>query len=268
MSNQVLKITRPILFCLLCAITLATISGLTKSLSSQWKDHLMLIITVAITYCFTMLFAKWEKLPLKSVGVVPNRSTTKKLVIGFGIGILMALLHAIFVAGLGHYTMSFGSGSVFALFFYLLLYILVALREELAFRGYPLFSLNYSFGFWMAQLIIFLIFSLEHVAGGMTWGSAFLGAGTGALLFGFAAIKTNGIAVPIGLHTAWNFGEWCFGFKKEPGLFVGVAEKGFDNIVERNSWIGYLIVMVIFITVFYFYKGKHNNDTGNKPAGD
>ena len=228
----------------------------------------MLIITVAITYGFTMLFARWEKLPLQRVGVVPIRSTIKKLLIGFGIGVLMTSLHAVFVVGLGHYTLSFGSGSVFALFFYLFLYIVVSLREELAFRGYPLFSLNYSFGFWTAQLIIFLIFSLEHVAGGMTWGSAFFGAGTGALLFGFAAIKTNGIAVPIGLHTAWNFGEWCFGFKKETGLLVGITEKGFDYIVERNSWIGYLIVMAIFITAFYFYKGKHNNETGNKPAGE
>ena len=101
------------------------------------------------------------------------------------------------------------------------------------------------------------MFSLEHVAGGMTWIQAFLGAGTGALLFGFAALKTNGIALPVGLHTAWNFGQWCLGFKKETGLLHGIAEQGFKNVIERNAWICYFLIMAIAIVVLYFYKPKN-----------
>jgi len=145
----------------------------------------------------------------------------------------------------------------YTIIFYLLLYILVAIREELAFRGYPLFSLNHRFGLWTTQIIILIIFSLEHVAGGMTWFQAFLGTGTGALLFGFAALKTNGIALSIGLHAAWNFGQWCLGFKKETGLFHGIVEKGFENVVERNGWISYLVIMIIAVVIFYFYKPEN-----------
>jgi CAAX protease family protein len=252
-----LKIIRPILFCLLCAIALATISGLTKNVPSDWNQHLLLIITIVITYGLTIWFTRWEKLPLKKAGVVANKTTPKKLAIGFGIGILMTALQPVIVSSLGHYKMSFTSSiSAYQIFFYCTLYILVAIREELAFRGYPLFSLNYSFGVWTAQLIIFVIFSLEHVAGGMTWAEAFLGAGTGALLFGFAALKTKGIAVPTGLHAAWNFGQWCFGFKKEPGILYGIADKGFESVVERNSWISYLLIMAVAIVSFYFYQSK------------
>jgi membrane protease YdiL (CAAX protease family) len=146
--------------------------------------------------------------------------------------------------------------SAFPILFYFTLYILVAIREELAFRGYPLFSLNYSYGLWASQLIIFVIFSLEHIAGGMTWMQAFSGAGTGAFLFGFAALRTNGIALPIGLHTAWNFGQWCFGFKKESGIFGSIVDKGFEGVVERNAWISYLIIMTLAVVIFYFYKPK------------
>lgn len=253
-----MKIIRPILFCLLCAIALATISGLVKNFPSEWNQHILLFITIIITYGLTLLFTRWEKLPLKKAGVVANKTTAKKVAIGFGIGLLMTALQPVIVLLSGHYKMSFGTSiSTYSIFFYFTLYFLVAIREELAFRGYPLFSLNYSFGLWTSQLIIFVIFSIEHVAGGMTWIQAFLGAGTGALLFGFAALKTNGIALPIGLHAAWNFGQWCFGFKKETGLLHGVAERGFENVVERNAWISYLLIMAIAILIFYFYKPKN-----------
>ena len=258
MANRKLTIIRPILFCLLCAIALAIFSGLIKNFPSDWNQHLLLIITIIITYSLTILFTRYEKLPLEKVGVVANKTTPKKVAIGFGIGLLMTMAQPIFVLSLGHYKMSFApSNFTFPIIFYSTLYILVALREELAFRGYPLFSLNYSFGMLASQLIILIIFSLEHIAGGMTWIQAFLGAGTGALLFGFAALKTQGIALPIGLHAAWNFGQWCFGFKKESGIFKGIADNGFESVVERNSWISYLLIMSIGIAIFYFYRPKN-----------
>lgn len=257
MTHHKLTLIRVVCFCLLCAIALAAFSGLTKGFLTEWKQHLLLIITIAITYGLTLLFVKWERLQLKDVGVVANNMTFKKVAIGFGIGLLMTLLQPAFVLLLGHYKMALNSSiSPYKIIFYLTLYILVAIREELAFRGYPLFSLNHRFGLWTAQLIILVIFSLEHVAGGMTWIQAFIGVGAGALLFGFAALKTNGIALPIGLHAAWNFGQWCLGFKKETGLFLGIPEKGFENVVVRNAWIIYLLIMVIAIVIFYLYKPK------------
>jgi len=258
MTYRKLTLIRVVLFCLLCAIALATFSGLTKNFLTEWKQHLLLIITIAITYGLTILFVKWERLQLKDVGVVASNMTFKKVVIGFGMGLLMTLLQLAFVLLSGHYKITLSpSISFYTIIFYLTLYILVAIREELAFRGYPLFGLNHRFGLWTAQIIILIIFSLEHVAGGMTWFQAFLGAGTGALLFGFSALKTNGIALPIGLHAAWNFGQWCLGFKKETGLFHGIMEKGFENVVERNGWISYLVIMTVAIVIFYFYKPKN-----------
>ncbi|MEJ7679563.1 MAG: type II CAAX endopeptidase family protein [Segetibacter sp.] len=207
-----MTITRVVLFCLLCAITLAIISGLIKDLNTEWNQHLLLIVTIAITYSLTILFVKWERLQLKDVGILSNNMTLKKVIIGFGIGLLMIMLQPAFVLLFGHYKIALTpSFPLYSILFHFTLYILAAIREELAFRGYPLFSLNYRFGLWAAQIIILIIFSLEHLAGGMTWFQAFLGAGTEALLFGLAALKTNGIALPIGLHAAWNFGQWCLG---------------------------------------------------------
>lgn len=264
MKNGAMTFIRAVLFCLLCAIALAAFSPVTKTFSTDWKEHILLILAIIVTYGLVILFTRWEKLPLQDIGVVAGKTTFKKVITGFGIGILMTSLQPAFVLLSGHYKVTPASHISFnTIFFYLMLYILVALREELAFRSYPLFSLHYRFGLWPSQLIILVIFMLEHVAGGMTWIQAFTGAGLGALLFGFAAIKTKGIALPFGLHTAWNFGQWFFGFKKETGILQGVAEKGFENIAERNAWISYLIVMIVAIVVFYFYNPKEKTQAYN-----
>jgi len=136
----------------------------------------------------------------------------------------------------------------------LLLYLSVAFREELAFRGYPLRSLNYAIGPWGAQLVIALIFVTEHVVGGMTWPQAILGSGLGALLFGLAALKTKGLALPIGLHSAWNFVQWLLGFKNGTGWYKVVVEKGNEAKVELVGGISYLLVMGMAILAFYYWK--------------
>jgi hypothetical protein len=120
--------------------------------------------------------------------------------------------------------------------------------------GYPLRSLNYVIGPWSAQLIIALIFVTEHVVGGMTWPEAILGPGLGALLFGLAALKTKGLALPIGLHSAWNFVQWLLGFKNGTGWYKVVVEKGNEAKVELVGGISYLLVMGMAIIAFYYWK--------------
>ena len=74
-------------------------------------------------------------------------------------------------------------------------------------RGYHLRRLYYAIGPWGAQSIIAIIFVSEHVIGSMSWTQAILGSGIGAALFGLATLKTNGIELSIGLHSARNFGQ-------------------------------------------------------------
>lgn len=88
MINHKYTVIRVLLFCLFYAIALVTFSGLVKDFNTEWNQHILLIITIAITYGLTLLFVKWEKLKLKEVGVVAINMTFKKVVIGFGIGYL------------------------------------------------------------------------------------------------------------------------------------------------------------------------------------
>ena len=142
----------------------------------------------------------------------------------------------------------------------LLLYFFIACREELVFRSYSLRSLNISLGPILALTIIGIIFIVEHVAGGMTWKMAILGSGAGAILFGVSALKTKGLALSLGLHSAWNFGQWTFGFKNKPGIWEAVVEKGYESEIENVGLTAFVFVMGIAITgiCFYYRKSKLN----------
>lgn len=218
------------------------------------------ILTVAIAtigaLLLTWFFIKWDGISFDDIGLAPGRRSIGRLIGGFTFGLVLAVLQAMLVLVPGHVTLSPSQSiNVNAVLLHLLLYAIIACREEVSFRGYPLRRLNYVMGPWAAQLIIAVVFALEHVAGGTPWLQAFLGAGVGALFFGLAALKTKGIALPIGLHAAWNFGQWLMGSKQEAGIWKAITEKGFESSVEYTILITYLIVMGIGMwCIYYFYR--------------
>jgi len=140
--------------------------------------------------------------------------------------------------GFGHLRFVFLPGTTaLQIIIPFLLYFFVACREELVFRSYFLRRLDYSFPSPFALLVMVVVFIAEHVLAGMEWKMAVIGSGLGGLLFGVAALKTRGLALPIGLHSAWNFGQWMVGFKNKGGVWRAVVEKGYERETEISVWL-------------------------------
>ncbi|MFI5163196.1 MAG: CPBP family intramembrane glutamic endopeptidase [Sphingobacteriales bacterium] len=253
--NKWKTLGRALLFCLLCAIAVAVASRLTHNLQGQWSILLTGLIACCLTAAFTLIFVKWEGVSLADVGVVPGKKTAWHILAGFFMGLVLAIIQPLLVLLMGHAKLTYTAAANPAIIaLALLVYFVLASREELAFRGYPLQSLNRALGPWPAQIIVAVIFALEHVVGGVPWLQAFLGAGVGSILFGIAALKTKGLALPIGLHAAWNFGQWALGFKDNSGLWKVIVEPGYQHHFEQMQTIAYLIVMVPAIALFYFWQ--------------
>jgi len=253
---------RVVLFCLCCAIILAAASGFTKLLAKPWDAFTALSAAILLVICFTYLFSRWERVALTDIGMVPGKYSLTRILAGFIIGFTMAGVQPLLLLLFSNHI-RFVLSTQFpldALFTSLFLYSLVAMREEIAFRAYPLRVLNNAFGPWVALFVIFIIFSLEHVAGGMSWFHAFIGPGVGSILFGVAALSTKGLAMPIGLHIAWNFGQWAFGFKDNTGIWHAVIDKGHEAQVENTGYIAYLVIMTIAIAGFYLYNSLKKNN--------
>ena len=247
---------RVLLFFLICALLLTLAGPLCSRLPGQLSQVVLGSITTVATVIVTGLFLRWDKLRFRDVGTAPDRQSPIRMLVGFALGLLLVALQTCFVMLAGHVqwvrTPSVGLASVGTA---LLAYVTLASREELAFRGYPLRRLDDRFGVWSAQFVVAIVFAIEHVAGGATWTNAILGAFVGSLLFGMAALAMRGLAVPIGLHAAWNFGQWTLGEKETSGLWRPVVEQGYNLHVDHMGMLGYLLVFGSATVAFYLFVG-------------
>jgi membrane protease YdiL (CAAX protease family) len=248
---------RVLLFYVSSLIVLMFTSGLTKSLPKPIADLVSVGAAVLLTAGLVLLFTRWSKCRLSDVGLMPGKSTGLRFLLGFLAGFVLAILQAVAVAGSGHHLkLSFVPGfTPSSILAPLTLYFLVACREELVFRSYTLRTLDRTFSSAIAVTVMVIIFVVEHIVAGMPVGMAIIGVGLGGILFSTAALKTKGLSLPLGLHFAWNFGQWIVGFKDTPGIFNAVVDKGYEAQTERLSLTIYILLMLLAITaVVWIYR--------------
>jgi hypothetical protein len=256
------RLAQALLFLLCCAILLAVTSGLLSALPRQWSALIVGLIASVCTFALTVLFLRWNKLKLADAGAAPAAGSALRFVAGLFAGLVLVVLHLCLLLSAGHVTLQRTHGiGLTSIAIALLTYLALSCREELAFHGYALRRLEQPFGLWIALFIIAIAFALEHVLGGVSWIHAFTGAAIGSLLFGMAALATRGLAVPIGMHAGWNFGQWVLGGKESPGLWKQVAKPGFAGRLELNVSLSYIVVFLFATLAFwllYRKKAKHS----------
>ena len=220
----ILRILRVVLFMVGCAVILAFIAPFARRFPGKESELFLGVATSVATFAITALFVRWDHVRLADVGAMPGPKSIGRLALGVLIGTLAIAAWAgiSIVAGQARWTRT-NSVGVSSILITLLAYLFLACREELAFRGLPLRRLHHVLGLWPAQFFVAVVFALEHRLAGATWIDAMLGAGVGSLVFGMAAIATEGLAVPIGIHAAWNVGHWALGLKGTPGIWTVVS---------------------------------------------
>jgi len=238
-------------FCLATAVALVVASIAARQLPAWPEEIVVGVVGVLLTLALTAAFLRWDRKRFKDIGMAPDRHTAARFVIGVAAGFLLVALHLAIVASAGHVEWVRNSGSqAKGISIALLGYGLLALREEIAFRGYPLRALLPAFGATGAMLMVMAVFVVEHRLGGANWSSAVFGAGVGALVFGMAALATRGIALPLGLHAAWNLGDWIRGGKGDQGMWIMRIEEGHSLRVEQTAMTAYVSIMLLTFLVF------------------
>jgi membrane protease YdiL (CAAX protease family) len=224
-SANLLPIARVLLFLIATAVILAFAAPVARNFAGKDAELFLGGVTSIATFALTILFVRWERLRLADVGARASAGSLVRLALGLLIGAVIITTWAgiSLAAGQVHWVRA-NDVDARSIAIAPLAYLSLACREELAFRGYPLRLMNRRFGLWPAQIFIALMFALEHKLAGASWIDAFLGSGIGSLLFGMAAIATQGLAVPIGVHAAWNLGHWALGLKGTPGLWRVVVD--------------------------------------------
>jgi uncharacterized protein len=258
---------RVLLFFASCAVLLATTAPLARRIPVLAPAFFIGTVASLGTFALTVLFVRWEGIGLKDVGASLGRQSLPRFAVGILLGLLLVALHTSIVAFEGHVRWVRAPGvSFFEAATALATYLLLSCREELAFHGYPLRRLEHLRGLLVSLLIVAFVFAIEHMAGGSTWVESLFGASIGSLLFGMASIATKGLAVPIGLHAAWNFGDWMRGGKSSSGLWKLVVADGFHERVQLVAMSGYAVVMLSATFAFWWwYRRSMHEGQGNVP---
>ncbi|HEX6805114.1 MAG TPA: CPBP family intramembrane glutamic endopeptidase [Terriglobales bacterium] len=104
--------------------------------------------------------------------------------------------------------------------FFAVLFLIVGLFEEFAFRGYAQFTLAQGIGFWPAAIALSALFGLSHSS---NQGEAWIGelaAGLLALFLCLTLRRTGNLWFAVGIHAAWDWGETFLYSVPDSGIVV------------------------------------------------
>ena len=170
-----------------------------------------LLVSAAMLFLYALFVKWWEGTPAKDL---PLSKSVSHTVLGMGVGLgFMALVTGV-MALFGAYRITGVGGSALEILCSFCFFALVAVGEEVIFRGVLFRWIDQKWGFPVALGVSALLFGLVHWSnpGGTLWSSVAIAVEAGLLLG--AAYKWSGtLWLPIGIHWAWNFAQGnIFGF--------------------------------------------------------
>jgi membrane protease YdiL (CAAX protease family) len=192
-----------------------------------------------VTTALSWIFLIWEGRTLASMGWGGGRRWLWEFGAGLLGGFLLMGTSALVILGLGGFHWIRGTGGAEGLVSGAMLFLVVAFREEVLFRGYAFQRLVDGIGPSLALPVAGLWFAYAHWHNpGMSgatrvWGT--LNIGLAGLLLGLCYMKTKRLALPIGVHLGWNWTQ---------GSLLGFSVSGLDSagflspvLHEAPSWL-------------------------------
>jgi len=152
-------------------------------------------------------------------------------------------------------------------------FLIVALFEESAFRGYALHTLVEGIGFWPAALVMSMLFAWLHIQNpgeskvGIT---AVFGFG---IMLAFSLWRTGSLLWAIGFHFMWDYSESFLYGVPDSGLvqsehllsthLSGPAWITGGSVGPEGSWFIFLVLMAVALSIHFLYP-KQQFPFGNR----
>lgn len=234
---------------------------------SQWQQFIYGVFGTLAALLATWILIRSEKKSFAEYGLVWKKDTLLKFIKGFVLGTCIFMIIILILISFTElqFDRNPKTWNPWALFWYLAI-VPLALMEEVAFRSYSFSMLNKAFGLRFTQLIVAVAFALYHIIQGWDFQIAFLGPGAWAFVFGLAAVWSNGIALPTGIHVALNLMQSLMGLKHDKfeslWLLQHSANASAEAIAFTNT-LGLLTQGLVFISAIllteYYLRNKVND---------
>lgn len=172
--------------------------------SSRFLHPSFTIVFAAIILSFYALFVRWME------GHWPTDLSLRRLIPHTLLGLLVSFIFMVLVVST---IVATGSATVYWKGFWaekqfsvFMMFLAVAVGEEMIFRGVIFRWIDERWNTWVALLLSAILFGWIHISNdNASWWSSFAIAIEAGLLLG-AAYKWSGtLWVPIGIHWAWNY---------------------------------------------------------------
>ncbi len=162
------------------------------------------ISTIGVVLMVVLLRLYVDRKPFYSLGFAWS-SNKHYAWSGFFCGIVLLGLGTLSLVFLGYLKFTGSSLNIGNLFYGLILFIIVALSEEIIFRGYILHNLMQSVNRLAALFISSLVFALFHIGNPDAGLLPILSIFVAGFLLGINYIYTQNLWFGIFLHFSWNF---------------------------------------------------------------
>jgi hypothetical protein len=177
----------------------------------MFLDKLFFVLEVTLPAVF---LARTEQRSFGAYGLPPRGVLSTN----FWMGILWGAGAITFLAALLYFLHAYTFGTIIprgnrlVMFgvFWAAFFLLVALSEEFLLRGYSLFTLTESTGFWPAAVMLSVLFGAIHIGNQGENGLGVLGAAAIGFFFCLTVRRTGNLWFAVGFHAAWDWGESYF----------------------------------------------------------
>lgn len=159
------------------------------------------------------------------------KNRLKDFLLGFGLGAFLIILGFVILLSVGEFTVKELVLDVNELLISVLIFILVAIGEELLIRGYVLRNLMISFNKYIALIVSSVLFSLMHIFNSNIDFFALSELFIAGLLLGISYVHTKNLWFPIGLHLSWNLFQSLLGFNVSGEDMYSIIEL---ELIESN----------------------------------
>lgn len=154
-------------------------------------------------------------------------------------------------------------------------FVFVALFEEFLFRGYTLFTLESGIGFWLAALVLSLLFAGVHLQNSGEGRIGVASVFVVGLLWCFTVRRTGSLWFAVGMHAAYDFGETFLYSVPDSGMLFpghlsnatlhGPAWLTGGTVGPEASLFDFLILFVLFYVIHRLYPA--NQDRNRSDVG-
>ena len=215
----------------LAAFVLATIGYVMVMTGYDVSDYLihpcLTIVAAAIILGFYALFVRWME------GHWPTDLSLRRLIphtlLGLLVGFVFMTLVVSTIVATGSAIMDWNGFLADRQLDMFMLYLAVAVGEEMIFRGVVFRWIDERWNTWIALLVSAIGFGLIHISNdNATWWSSLAIAIEAGLLLGAAYKWSGSLWVPIGIHWAWNYTQ---------GHIFGLAVSGNSTSVTMLNTV-------------------------------